>query len=209
MRLLRNYLVNLSRNSLDADHRHSVRSMMRTEPSERLCWLIVVDEAQTGDPMLYSSVTHFWSAFALRRTHLGFSSRCLLNKTSRHWGADGVAPEEAPHRVAESQCHQLLRPPRVIGNMWFMSVIILQNLAQSMCLTWLLSTLYPCLRAKVFPSEIDMAYPTIASAKASPTTSPKTLTSGTLGERRLVCRRSTRSNWASIARRQRHAAHLL
>ena len=51
--------------------------------------------------------------------------------------------------------------------------------------TWLLSTLYPCFSANVFPSEIEMAYPTIASAKASPITSPKTCTSGTLGEDKL------------------------
>ena len=54
--------------------------------------------------------------------------------------------------------------------------------------TWLLSTLYPCFSANVLPSETDMAYPTMANAKASPITSPKRLTSGTVGERRLVHR---------------------
>lgn len=63
-----------------------------------------------------------------------------------------------------------------------------------MWLTWLLSTLYPCFSANVFPREIDMAYPTMARAKASPMTSPKTLTSGTLGELSLLCRLSTHSD---------------
>lgn len=36
--------------------------------------------------------------------------------------------------------------------------------------TWLLSTLYPYLRAKIRPSEMAMPYPTTDSAKASPIT---------------------------------------
>lgn len=54
--------------------------------------------------------------------------------------------------------------------------------------TWLLSTLYPCFSANVFPSETDTAYPTTAKAKASPITSPKIFTSGRLGGLKLAHR---------------------
>lgn len=67
---------------------------------------------------------------------------------------------------------------------------------ESSVFTWLLSTLYPCFSANVFPSEIDMAYPTMANAKASPITSPKRLTSGTLGELRLV---QVKTRWKYVS----------
>lgn len=43
-------------------------------------------------------------------TYLSLSSSGLLDETSRHWRADRVALEKAPHRVTETQCNQLLQP---------------------------------------------------------------------------------------------------
>lgn len=134
-------------------------------------------------------------------THLSFPSCGLLDETSRHGGTDRETLKEASHCITKTERHKLLEQggdkqkdferSEMEDKMGVYLVLRQRSQAILQKFTWLLSTLYPCFSANVFPSEIDMAYPTMASAKASPMTSPKICTSGTLGELKLSHKQST------------------
>jgi len=102
-----------------------------------------------------------------------------------YWTPTPTTPAEGQWQTLTSaQCSYIFRARYIYVNKctegirwvgWPVSVL------GEICCTWLLSTLYPYLRAKVLPREMLMAYPTTATANASPTTEEKNPTSGTLG----------------------------